>query len=1051
MKKLITIIAILIAGVDAFAQRTVKGTVLDTDGEPVIGAVVLLDGKSGLGTETDKNGHFSLSVPDTQSGVLVVNLMGYRQKQLPIPKTGSVDIVLEEDQESLDAAVSVGYGAMRKSDITGSVASVRIDEDNSLRSVTLDRLLDGRVAGVQVLSDSGNPDAGISVRVRGIATFSGNSDPLYVVDGVIVNGKSSSLTTFGSSLSLSYSYEIQNTNPLAGINPNDIATIEVLKDASATAIYGSQGANGVVLISTKQAVKDKPVVNYSAGVSVATPSKFLDLLSFDEFMDMLAGTGNDLSRFYDDPVSRTGLKVTPIDWQDYATRKAVTQRHYLSISGKSKGYNYFFSMGYNKAQGIMKNADSDNISARLNLTKRLSPSLKLGFKSTFGYTQSNLVNGSNFGSTSGVSSIMMSIQRTKPWLWKTPSEEMEDEETAFSDDESRFSPRRHLTGTTNISERFRVTPALTLDWNITKWLIFRSTAGGDFTDRHNTKTRDSIISNGIGNIAGYGDNRSLNWNWDNLLIANFAKKLHAVSVTLGQSVSRYSSSSQSYSASMLPQTYAWGADINDADTNYSYISGFGESYNSLLSYFARAIYNYDDRYILTSTLRFDGSSRFIDSNKWGVFPSAALAWRLSNEPWFNLPVVSNAKLRFGWGMTGNQNIGSYLTSPIYSTTFVANHYNESGKEVGISQTNIVNRDLKWETTTQLNAGLDLELFHGRLALSLDVYQKDTRDLLQSKMVAASSGFSNMSVNDGHIRNKGVEISLDTVPVKTGLLEWSVGGNITFNRNMIVMVGSMGNSSMIRLDDISDPVQANYFYGSSVLSSYMSLPANIFIEGQPMGLFVGYMYDGIVQEGETVYGFGGAQRDAGTTKFKDLNGDNQWSEEDWTIIGDPNPDFTYGFNTTLRIKRLSASIDFAGCYGNDIANLNNVIGYYTNADKNMRKVAVEKAWTPENPDTDFPKLGVVYDSGALSSRFIEDGSYLRISNISLAYDFPIPKNSRVLHGLGIVLSVGNPLTWTKYSGYSPVVNPYGNDITRMGIDLNTTPFPRTYNLDVKFTF
>ena len=1056
MKKIFTIILFLLAVINASAQVKVKGTVKDSKGEPVIGAMVILEGSESIGSMTDANGQYSITLPEGKKNPsLVYSCISYKTQTLPVGTRGIIDVVLEDDTEQLEEVVVVGYGAMRRSDLTGSVASVRIDEETALKSTTFDQMLQGKAAGVEVLNDSDNPDAGISVRVRGVSTFSGNSDPLYVVDGIVINGESGTAASVTDKLDTTFSRDLSTTNPLSGINPQDIASIEVLKDASATAIYGSQGANGVVLITTKQATREKPVVNFNAGVSVSQAASKIGLMTFDQYVDRLVATNKTdiLGRIYENPETREGLKVTPVDWQDYVTRTGVSQRYYLSISGKPGTFNYFFSLGYNRTEGILLGTDSENFTARLNLVKELNKKMKLTFKSTYGYTYSNLINGTTISAANSNAAIMMSVQRTKPFIYADPNAEYdeEDDEMTSADEEAKWNPKRTLEGRSNSSKRYRINPSLAFNYKILKWLTFNSTIGADFNSNEYINSRDYVLTNGLGNIVGYTNGHNFRWNWDNYLAVWKKWGKHSLNATLGQSASRYTGDSEAYSAKQLPQKYAYGLDINEAASADSYMSSFSETVSSLLSFYGRAVYNFNERYILTGTVRFDGSSRFKGANKWGIFPSAAFAWRLVNEPWFNVPCISNAKVRLGWGQVGNQNIGNYLTTKLFGTSNIASHFNASQKETAITQSNIVNEDLKWETTEQLNAGIDLSFFKGRIALTADVYNKTTKDLLQSKKVSYSTGFETMSVNDGVIRNRGLELTLDLVPVKTSSFEWTIGGNFSINRNCLVNIGAMGSGMDIRLTPDSEPQRCTYFVGNGIMSAYQDQPINIFIEGQPMGLFYGYVFDGIVQEGEEVHGMSGALRKPGETKFRDLNNDGQWNVDDKTIIGNPNPDFTYGFNTSLSFKRFTLSATFTGSQGGQRANFNKIVGYYTVANKNSLYCAVENAWTPENKNNEWPALGNSYDSAMFSDRFLEDASYLRISNIALAYDFKISKSAKVLHGLGLSLSVGNPVVWSKYTGYTPFSNSFGNNIRRMGVDMNSTPYARSYSFDIKFIF
>ena len=414
---IILILSLFLCSVTLSAQTSIRGKVTDSKGQPVAGAAVLLKGAANIGTVTDINGEYQLAVPDPKTAEFVVSCLSYQETLVKASGRSVVDVVMEDDAELLEEVVVVGYGAIRRSDLTGSLASIKIDENNAARSATLDRMLEGRAAGMQVITSGGDPDAGISVRIRGLSTFSGNSEPLYVVDGVIINGVSESITT----ITQGYESSIADrTNGLAGINPQDIASIEVLKDASATAIYGSQGANGVVLITTKSAEKDKPQVDFSSGISVNQRMNKINVCDFDQFVDYLVRLDNSesasvLSKLFENPSERTGLKVIPVDWQDYMTQTSISHRYYLSIAGKPKTLKYMFSVGYNHNEGILKSSSADNLTMRLNLDKRISKSLTVGLISGFGYTYSDLLSGATSGSTlTGAGSILRSMVVTRP-------------------------------------------------------------------------------------------------------------------------------------------------------------------------------------------------------------------------------------------------------------------------------------------------------------------------------------------------------------------------------------------------------------------------------------------------------------------------------------------------------------------------------------------------------------------------------------------------------------------------------------------------------------
>lgn len=1051
MKKIISIVCILCFCLFLQAkERTLSGTVIDIKGEPVPGAVVQIEGVSGVGTVTDSKGYFSLKADIDDNAQLICSCMGYLEKKVPIGTDSSYTIVLEEDRLLLDEAVVVGYGAMRRSDLTGAVTSVKIDDEVAARSVTLDQMLEGKTAGMQVLTGGGGPDSGINIRIRGLSSF-GNSEPLYVVDGIIMNCESEELTTIDKAAS--------PTNGLSGINPRDIASIEILKDASATAIYGSLGANGVVLITTKQANSSRPQISFNGGVSVSQTMKKMDILSFDEYVQYLEANPsssstkylNSLYEGYVGPDDRGRLKVTPMDWQDYCFQTGISQRYYLSIAGKPKSLNYLFSIGFSDKNGIIRTSYARGLSMRLNLEKRINKSLTIGTRNSFGYNVSNLLNGSSNGTATGTSaSILRSMMYSRPFSYHDFSQDDSTEE----DDDLRYGPERWIQEFENKSERFRINPSLYLNWKIIRYLSFKSTFGGDFKSESRTQTKTFKLSPTDGNVVGVGKVNSVNFNWDNILTFNMNIKKFAITTTMGQTLSRAMKSTELVTGKHLSQPKASAYAINTADPSYSTLS-YLEQQSSLLSFFARGIFNYDERYILTATYRFDGSSKFQGKNKWGQFPSFAFAWRPTSERWFRVPVISNMKLRVGWGMVGNQAISSYQTQSTYETSHIGNWMADSGAQKAIRPSNVNNPALKWETSEQYNAGLDLSLWKGRLSLTVDAYNKSTKDLLQQKVVAYSSGFNTIYINDGSICNRGVELTVDSTPIHTKAFDLQIGGNISFNKNIITSVGESGDSGLIYLSE-GNQKNVNYWMGDKLQNNGYTNALNIFIEGQPMGLFYGFKTDGIVQEDETGPGFEPEKtRGPGHIRYVDLDGNGYIDLNDRTIIGNPWPKFTYGFNLNFSWKDLSFKMAFSGAYGFDIYNYANMFDYLTNmTDHNIRKRAWTEAWTPENKSNTFPGVGLINstDDGRFSDRYVEDGSYLRLSNISVSYSLPIKsKKSRVLKNVSFSFSCDNPFVATKYSGWSPFINSSGGNVKRMGVDSNAYPIPRNYNFDVKLVF
>ena len=1051
----LSIILLLFPALAAIGQTRISGTVKEVSGEPVAGAVVMLKDNSAVAAVSDLDGRWELNVPEpAEKAVLVVNCLGYKEIEQLVGKIAIFDFVLREDSQLLEDAVVVGYGSMNRSDLTGSVASVKIDNVVAAKANSLDQLLHGHAAGVDIVSNNAGPDAGVTVRVRGMGSFNGSNEPLYVVDGVILNSpsQSESIMTVGTD----NEGTDEQSNGLLGISPQDISNIEILKDASATAIYGALGANGVILITTKTAVSERPTVNFSTGVDVSSRYKKMDILSFDEYVDFLeaqkaAGITTEalLAGIYENPEERSGLKVSPIDWQDYSFRTAVAQRYHFSISGRPKSLSYTFSVGYSDKQGIVKSTGLKTLTTRLNLEKQVSKRFRIGTKSSISYIDSQ--QGQSSGKATAATSLIRSILSFRPYVGISIDSEGDEED----DPALKSGPNRWLTDFVNDRKEIRVTPSMYAQVKFPGGFSFKSTLGGDYRNSNYTKFKSSRInSTSQGSTGAIADIKYLNWNWDNVLSYQYKKRGHNLSAMAGISANSASVQRANIQGWNIVQYKGLASAISSApNASNSYI----ESHSTTLSFFTRAVYNWKDRYVLTTTWRLDGSSKFRNHNKWASFPSAAFAWRMNEEPWFNVPLISQTKLRIGWGRVGNQAITSYQTMSNYTNTTYADHSigNGAGFSVGLVPVNIANPDLKWETTEQFNLGLDFAMWKGRFALTVDAYDKMTYDLLQQKNIATSSGFETMWVNEGVVRNRGLEFTLDATPVVTRDFGWHLSGNISFNRNKIMSISETASSGRVYLDP-STMADVVYFYGSRVGSSnYANSPASIFMTGYEMGLFYGYRTDGIVQEGETGPAIvsGGTPAAPGHLKLLDTNGNGYIDPDDRMIIGNPNPKFTYGFSTSLTYKGFSLSATFYGRAGGDIINVNNMRETDTGQkNHNIIREAFYDSWTPENQGAKYWAVGAISstETRMLKDVDIEDGSYLRLSNVSLSYDVPIGKN-KVLRGLNIGASANNLWFWTKYSGWDPDVNSYGSDVMRMGADTGSYPSARTFSLDFKFTF
>ena len=1040
-KTLISCLTILMC-VTVWAQKSVRvtGTVTDDTGSPVPGAVVMFGDNLGNAAVTGPDGTYSMQIPEVP-GSLTVQCLGYADQTVQTGAGAVYDFVLSDDSQKLESALVVGYGTMRESDITGSVTRVKMEEGLVDNTATVDKMLKGRAAGVHVVSNSAAPGAGFNIKIRGNSSFNGGGEPLYVVDGVILTPPTGGEAEMMANAAGNYEEE---TNGLMGLDPQDIATMEILKDASATAIYGALGANGVVLITTKSAEKDRPVIRFSAGLERSRAVRLIDMLDlagFAEYMDAAGSTTYDKYIYADE--SRTVLSPYGINWQEYVTRTAFNQRYSFSAANKVKGTSYLFSLGYNDVQGVVRQSGMNLVKLRLNLDQTLGKRVTAGIKVNLSRSTSDLLQGaSSAGLTSNTSFIRATING-RPY--RVIGEEADEDATEFREDYGA-GPDRWLNDNRDNRMEFRIIPAAYLDVKILPWLSFKTSAGADYRSKKTTKWRGPYVTtNSFWALSAVGVTQRLNYNFDNMLSFDKSIGKHNISGTLGTTYIESDYLHEITDGWNIPQYMGQYHNINSAPfARFSY----EESKAATFSMLARAVYSYRGRYVLTATFRRDGSSRFSKENRYANFPSFAFAWRINEEPWFRYDKISMLKLRAGWGRVGNQAVASYQTLSNYTSVAYPDHSpgNTSTIVKGIIPANLANADLKWETTEQLNAGLDLKLNRNRLSICLDVYDKNTYDLLQTVSVPAVTGFSTMWVNLGTINNRGIELSMESVLVKHKSLSWTLFGNVAHNRNRIVKIGLPATEGM-----------APYFMGSTIgNANYCKTPINIFMEGQPMGVFYGLKTDGIVGEGDTGPGLTeGTVMQPGGIKYVDKNGNGYVDTglEDKQIIGDPNPDLTYGFGTSFSWNGFTLDVQFDGVYGNDIANINLIQETdLSRTQMNVRTEAFRNRWSADNPGGAYPAIGVyeTAETKFFSDRFVEDGSYLRLSDVSLGYRIPLRKNKAV-KSIDVSVSASNLLLFTKYSGYDPEVNSFGSDMMKMGVDYGSYPSARTIATGIKMTF
>lgn len=1039
MKKNRLIHLLLIFPIILFAQsKAITGTVVDENKMPLPGASILVKGLN-IGSSTDFDGNFSLNVPETGE-VLVVSYLGYMTKELVISKNLTFNIQLDIDTNTLDEIVVVGYGTQRKSDITGSVTSVKVDAIAVAQNSTIDALLQGRAAGVQVIQNAGSPGSGVSVKIRGASSLRGNNEPLYVIDGVII----SSAGEDASNASADANSLEETQNGLNGINPRDIESIEVLKDASATAIYGSRGANGVILITTKKGKSGKTSIQAYVNTSVSEITErydILDALGYANYQnEALAVNGGDprFSIIGDDifPIAADGTVSDTAseqhNWHDEIYKQGFSRSAGASFSGGTEKGNFYASVGYNDQGGIVENSRLKNGNFSINLNQDLSDKLTINTKLNAFYSTGNFAqDGDRAG---GQRSFVGNILRYPTLVTNGGT---------FDNEDGISSPFTWVNDFQDTSEesRFIGSLALTYKFNI-KGLKYKLQAGGNIRNKERRRfygltTFQGSSTNGSLSISNL---ESKSYQINNLLTYNrtFNKK-HRINAVIGMTYDVRDIKNTLYAVNDFSTT-EFGVDQPIYGQQISRPLDVLPLKSQLLSYLSRVNYSFDNKYIITGTFRADGSSKFSKENRYSYFPSFSLAWRANNENFLkNSDTINDLKFRIGWGMTGNQGISAYQTFANYGPTLYGNL--DEGTSIGFVPLNVSNPNLKWETTKQLNFGLDFGLWKNRVTGTLDIYDKQTDDLLLNQPLGPSSGFTSLLVNRGSINNKGVELTLSGTLINKNDFSIDLGGNIAFNKSKIQNLG--GSSEDIY---INGTLENRVFYRGQNISTgnYFRAPANIFMEGEQIGLFYGYETDGIYQTEDDIT-VSGAQ--AGDVRIVDQDGDDTITEADRTLIGNPNPDFVYGGYLNMNYKRLSLSVQINGVYGNEIVNGNLIqLGTAEGRTANVLSEAYNNAWRPDAQSNSYPRVGYLGESGspAITDRIIEDGSFLRISNITLGYDIPVEKTN-VFSSANVYVSGMNLFTFTDYSGYNPEITNFMNNGNVVGVDWNGFPNAQTIML------
>ena len=1014
-------------------ERDISGQVTDlATEEPLPGVNVIVKGTS-LGTVTDAAGNYQLNVPDN-ADTLVFTFVGYEREEVEIGSQTIINVDLVPDLQSLSEVVVVGYGTQERSSVTGSIASVKGEELRQVVAAQPNAMLQGRVAGVQVVQNSGAPGAEIFLRIRGTSSLRADTRPLYVIDGVPMNNTNQDDFTAG-----------QRSSALANINPNDIESIEILKDAAATAIYGSRGSNGVVLITTRRGEEGKATFNFDGYYGLQSVWKTFDLLDGAGFSNTLREAIDNRNALAGaiirDPTSdeyEEALRVTgqDTDWQDEVFQVAPTSNYNLSVSGGEGKITTFASLGVFNQEGTIIGQDFDRITGRLNLDYQASERLGLQASVTYSDTQADRITN-DFSAQSVLGNALLS-NPNRPVLNPdgtysvdplgrngTENPVMLANEITFDNQQRRF--------IANVEAQYQLTPKLR----------FRSVLGLDnLNDRTERFVPSFVLSTGGSAEAEAVNSEVSTWIVDNTLTYEHEFQAHRLTALAGFGLQRSNESYLRAGGTVAGSNIVTTIAIANPSIPNHYLTAW-----SLLSYFGRVNYSFYDRYTLEASFRADGSSRFGENNRFGYFPAISGAWRIAEEPFLqDVSWLSNLKLRVAYGITGNQEgLGNFNSLTRYGT---GRNYDGAP---GIAQVNVPNPDLSWESTASSNVGLDVGLYNGRIILEVDAYNRDTRDLLFVRQLPWTSGFSQLdNENVGNMRNRGVELALTTRNA-VDAFQWSTSFNISFNRNEITSLPTNGVSGSDFILQLPDAYSAEG-------------PYSIYRVGEPVGSFYGFDYQGIYRTDEEVPE---NLRDEGANSnfaggfpiFRDVDGNGVYQRElDRVVIGRALPLHTGGITNTFSYRGLELMVFLNWSYGNDIYNMTRAV-LTSMADDFNQLAEVQNRWQQPGDEAEQPVAlysaasfqGVSFSDA--SSRYVEDGSFLRVRNISLGYSFPssVLENTS-LASVRMYVSGQNLFTFTDYSGLDPEnQNTGGGLVPILGVDYLTQPQPRTVLFGVNISF
>ena len=1015
-----------------FAQNVIKGKVSDDKGDIIPGVSILVKG-SNKGNTSDNNGFYSIAVPENKT-TLVFSFVGYISQEVLIGNRTTIDVVLKSDDKILSELVVVGYGTQKSKDLTGSVAIINQSIIKELPVASVDQKMIGQVAGVQIQQPSGAPGGGTSIRIRGSGSLGAGNEPLYVIDGL----------PYTSTLNRDF-------NPLSLINPNDIESISILKDASSTAIYGSRGANGVIIITTKKGKFNNLQVNVSSMVGVQqVPLKGRpQLMNQQEFVDLQknkidiavrraenrATTIADYPLEYQNPAQLVGDGT---DWYDLLLRDASIQDHNVSIQKGTQDSRMTFSMGYFKQDGVLKYTGLERISANMSIESNLKKNVVFGAN-----LQPTLINQNRTNTNSSREDVIGVANWANPTV--NPFDAQSNLIPYLRSPASKYhaawsfaNPLFVLKETSQLQQQFQNLGSTFLEWEIIPNLKAKTSLSTIWaTSKFNQFTPSTVGSSNIPPVAGTGrssNSRSDNFNWliENTLTYNKTIGKHYLNALLGYTTQKNIQNSINFNAN--PYSNDLIETINAAQA----ISTWGESRDgwSILSYLGRVNYSFNEKYLFTATFRSDGSSRFGANNRYATFPSVAGAWRISDEDFLkNNKFISNLKLRASYGISGNNNIGNYS----HLASINPGAYIFGATQVSASFVGIANPNLTWEESKQFDTGLDAEFLNGKLALNVDFYNRESKNMLLNDVIPAITGFNSQIVNKGTVRNRGLEISIGGTPI-SGKFNWDINFNIAFNRNKVLSINDNGDRILSGNNDNN--------------------PTHVTVVGKPIGQFFGFILEGVYTQAdlENPNLLKTTQVYEGNTKYKDVNGDGIISDFlDYTMIGNPHPDFIFGFSNNFSFKNFSLGLIMNGQSGGQVMNglrqtTDNLQGFFNVSDQ-----WVDRWRSAANPGPGnlygVPKLTPSWGH-RVNSLWVEDASYLRISNASFGYTLPqsVIKKIGFVNSGRVYVTSNNLAIFTNYSGANPEAQSRNIDNTLSpGFDISSYPLARTTSIGLNFSF